>query len=919
MTKQSLASFALALALTVPAYAQSPTAAAASPAPAVPAASTPGSDELIELSPFDVAAQQIHGYTSSESETGTRIASQIIDVPFSVSVVTNQFMNDFAAYNLNQQLGFVAGYSPSEVFGQGQLRGFPITSVFIDGFRRIGLIDTVDIDRVEVIKGSDASIYGAIQPGGAINYVTKQPTSTPQQSLSFAGGSDNYYRATASSSGPMGDSKSFFYRVDLSDQFNNYQQEFASDHRSSVTVKLQYKPDNDTSVTLALEHDELYEHPYEQALTVTEKQPMAWAGNAITESQYFGMALAPQGLLDYNFAGPQSYNHNRDSSITLTAEHKVSQIWSIRFAANAYTNPYNDQLVGSGAYYPYGTGNIYVQSGGLLTTTATGTTSVPNTPEVKDQPQVDWKPQKGGGYQLDNLLNFDTGPVSNKLLFTTDFTGLNNRTLTLIPLVTTSGGTSQATDYYALYSPYSASGSSYYVPGTSWNPATLGYGWNTTLYGDNPSLYNGVSTDQDILSGDYGFFLSEHASAFNDRLNLIVGGRFDWVRSYVDNYNLPANAASSANLAVEPASLGQPAQAFAYNTQAWTYQMGLSYKVLPDVAAFVNRSTAFNPQPQINSLTGLAVPNNKSYGYDWGFKTDLWGDKLALTVDRFAIYEYNILVNETDPVSGEKDSDLIGQQLSKGEELQLNYQPTNNLLIQGDWGYTQSQTEDSYQLPFYNGLAVRRVPRDNVGLLAKYTFGTGPLKGLYILGGGQYYSKSLVNLGSGKALDPGPAASTANSTLSMYYVPSTNLTYIGSDPKIAGEVKSSNGATPFYNVPFPGSGDLPYPNVPAGTLINYPVNLNGTSLPVATGVTIPSGDTVWVGQPTGVFVDDGRENNFNAPYFVLQIGAGYTWRWGPVTNNVQVNVQNLLNRQYTYGSGTPGAPFGVLATYTMSF
>ena len=59
---------------------------------------------------------------------------------------------------------------------------------------------------------------------------------------------------------------------------------------------------------------------------------------------------------------------------------------------------------------------------------------------------MDWKPQRGGGAQLDKLLSFKTGPIANKLLVTADYYEVSQRTLTEVPTV----NGSQATDYYAL-------------------------------------------------------------------------------------------------------------------------------------------------------------------------------------------------------------------------------------------------------------------------------------------------------------------------------------------------------------------------------------------------------------------------------------------------------------------------------------
>jgi outer membrane receptor protein involved in Fe transport len=857
-------------------------------------------DQVVTLSAFEVNGQGEHGYVASESETGTRIATKISDLPFSVNVVTSTFLNDFQEYDMNSQLAFVPGFTPSELDAQYQLNGFPQTVSLIDGFRRVGLVDTVDIDRIEVIHGPDASIYGATAPGGVINFLTPQPTTTQTDSLQFGGGSDNFYRAALYTSGPLGDSGKLFYRVDMSDQFNKYSEEFSSKHSDYIAGKLLYKPNADTSITLGVEHSDLYEHPFNQVLTVTEKQTMPWAANNITESQYYGMTTTGD-LLDYNYAGPESYLHNRVDSATLILEHRFSDFWSLKFGANEFTNPYNDQMIGSGAYYPYGTGNITVTN---------GVVNQPFAPVVKDQPAADWKPQRGGGLQLDNLFSFNTGPIKNKLLITEDYYELTQRTVTQDMLYAV--GT-QATDYYALYSPYNPSGAPYYTPYTQWTPATMGYGWNTTMYNQNPSLYTGTATDSWLADGDYGLFGSERATMFDDRLILMVGGRYDYVKNQVKNYNLAASGSNPSLGAAEPTNF----QAFDYNTSDWTYQMGASFKVTDGVNLFANKSTAFNPQPQIDTVTGLALPNNTSNGYEFGFKADLLKDRLNIEISRFLINEYNLAVTETDPVTGIKDTILNGQEQSKGYEGDVNYQVTSDFYVQADWGYAVARTINGYALTFYDALPVRRVPTDNVGMAIRYQFSRGPVKGLFLTADAKYYSKSLVNLGSGKSLIPGPASATSGSTLSMYYVAATNTTYAyaaGTDPKISGELKLT--ATPFNNVPLPGNGLLPYPNQPANALINFPVGQGGTALPLVN----PAVPGVYSGEPTGVYVDDGRSVNFNAPYAVFDVGVGYThFIFHRDTATFQVGVKNLLNRAYTYGSGVPGAPFQVVGTCTFNF
>jgi outer membrane receptor protein involved in Fe transport len=439
---------------------------------------------------------------------------------------------------------------------------------------------------------------------------------------------------------------------------------------------------------------------------------------------------------------------------------------------------------------------------------------------------------------------------------------------------------------------------------STWSP-TLGYGWNTTTYNQNAALYNAVTSDNWTASGDAGLFASEWATLFHDHLVLMAGGRYDNVKNQVKNYNIPATGTASSLVLAEPTSY----QAFDYSTSAWTYQLGASLKVVNGLSLYANKSTAFNPQPQLDSYTGLALPNNKANGYEFGLKATLLDGRFNLTADRFLIDEFNVVQSETDPVTGQKDTILSGEQQAKGYETQFTYQVTAGLQFLGDWGYTETKILNSDTLTFLNGLPTRRVPRDNAGLAARYEITHGKLRGLYLLGAVRYFSKSLVNLGSGKSLIPGPAGTTVGATSNMYYVPAKNLTYL-SDPKATGEVKLT--ATPVINVPFPVNGLLPYPNLPANALVNYPVDANGNPLPL-------SSKGVYVGEPTGVFVDDGRLNNFNAPASVVTVGTGYTWKTGRVSHLLRVDVSNLLNRQYTWGSGVPGMPLQILATYNLHF
>src|ERR1043165_8595436 len=83
------------------------TSAASPAAPRDPSEKTTDNDDTVQLSAFEVTADKDNGYIASESATGTRVASKIRDLPFLVDVVTSDFMRDFAAFDMSQQLGWV--------------------------------------------------------------------------------------------------------------------------------------------------------------------------------------------------------------------------------------------------------------------------------------------------------------------------------------------------------------------------------------------------------------------------------------------------------------------------------------------------------------------------------------------------------------------------------------------------------------------------------------------------------------------------------------------------------------------------------------------------------------------------------------------------------------------------------------------
>ena len=137
--------------------------------------------EATEVDPILVTGQA-RGYLAVDTVTATKTDTPLLDVPQSVSVVTAQQIEDQAM----DGLGDVLRYVPGVIVGQGEgnrdqitLRGQNTTAdFFIDGVR-----DDVqyyrplyNLERVEVLRGPYALIFGRGGGGGIINRVQKAPS-----------------------------------------------------------------------------------------------------------------------------------------------------------------------------------------------------------------------------------------------------------------------------------------------------------------------------------------------------------------------------------------------------------------------------------------------------------------------------------------------------------------------------------------------------------------------------------------------------------------------------------------------------------------------------------------------------------------------------------------------------------------------
>lgn len=163
----------------------------------------PPANEVLQLEKLQVNGHNgKDNYAVQRSITATKTDTALVDVPQAVTVVTRELIDDQAM----RSIGDVTRYVPGVGIAQGEgnrdtpvLRGNSTTAdFFVDGVRDDVQYfrDLYNVDRVEVLKGPNAMIFGRGGSGGLINRVTKQARGQTLRELTLQVGSWEQYRAT---------------------------------------------------------------------------------------------------------------------------------------------------------------------------------------------------------------------------------------------------------------------------------------------------------------------------------------------------------------------------------------------------------------------------------------------------------------------------------------------------------------------------------------------------------------------------------------------------------------------------------------------------------------------------------------------------------------------------------------------------
>jgi outer membrane receptor protein involved in Fe transport len=157
--------------------------------------------------------------------TARKREESLQDVPIAVTALSAQRIEELRITSPDDISRFTPGFSFTSAFGrvggerptirgQTNILGSPNASFFVDGIYVSGSslsTETSNLERIEVIKGPQAALYGRATFAGAINYITKRPTNELVAKLTATGAQHNEREFSGYASGPLIDDRLGFY------------------------------------------------------------------------------------------------------------------------------------------------------------------------------------------------------------------------------------------------------------------------------------------------------------------------------------------------------------------------------------------------------------------------------------------------------------------------------------------------------------------------------------------------------------------------------------------------------------------------------------------------------------------------------------------------------------------------------------
>lgn len=250
-------------------------------------------EDIIELDPFTVDVSDDVGYNVGSSVGLIGTSELIRDTPANISVIPQELIEDLQATDMKEALDYSAGVfledyqntttvnsyqsgevSPSSAVALGdpfentiKIRGYSVPNQQRLGFRvgaylpkygvnLGGLMDTANTERMEVVRGPQALLYGISVLSGIVNMQPKMPLSRPATEIEVGYGAYDYKRFRIDNTGPLIGDDYLNYRVIGAYKERGTWEDYLLEKTKYAAGQLQWRPFEGTDIFFELQYGE---------------------------------------------------------------------------------------------------------------------------------------------------------------------------------------------------------------------------------------------------------------------------------------------------------------------------------------------------------------------------------------------------------------------------------------------------------------------------------------------------------------------------------------------------------------------------------------------------------------------------------------------------------------------------------------
>jgi len=327
---------------------------------AQPATAPASEDEVVQLSPFTVDTSKDVGYKAANSISGTRTNVPIAEVPMNIQVVTSELLADLAVQAPTEALRYFGSVNNTRqgnrddggvdldatgaLFGSIRLRGLTSGTNLRNGLRVFSQLPAEFVDRVELVRGPAAVLYGLSEPTGIYNIITKSPVfnRTFGRAQARYGSYDNY-GASFDVNAPIG--RTLAFRLNLMAAHYDTEFWFNEGDGWAALPQLSWRPFPRSLVQVeylqswARRARSDQRHSYGNTATsvqTTPNYPVLVPGMDIPLYEDSRYKVDPR----YSFAGPDARRDVREKSYVVTVSQEVGDHLSLFLQGNAFERPH---------------------------------------------------------------------------------------------------------------------------------------------------------------------------------------------------------------------------------------------------------------------------------------------------------------------------------------------------------------------------------------------------------------------------------------------------------------------------------------------------------------------------------------------------------------------------------------------------